>query len=386
MHRYDKLVNQLAVFLVTVAGAVLGALPYLAFLGSLKFAAIYLAGSLLVAVVPAVSQVPAGSGQPKVGEYLLALVGCAALLAAVTWYGFALYGLAYGAMHTIGVVGRWLALAQPANPSSVAFWVSGPFTAASSLLALLGGNVSRTLSTPAVSAVSVYDSLLRKGTLWWAVPLVDAGAALAIVTYFFWPGSWWLYLVSSFLIFGAGSQSFELGVGLSSEGLVRRLAIRALQKLYAVLGYRTVVSPRTKAHNADVDSLFKRVDILATREQDALVIELKTRQTNDTVSAVDASFLPIAARAVSRFLSQDIESPVRAQPILVLVDQKPTEDLARLAEGEGITVLALTKKAVLEVLNTEDETVLRQLAQRYLSSGPTSMFEQIGPSATASAT
>jgi hypothetical protein len=371
--------------LVILVGAVLGALPYLAFLGSLKFAASYLTGCFCIAVALAVWRVPAGGGQPRVVEYLLALAGWAALLEIVMWYGFAAYGLAYGAMRAIGIVGSWLGVAQLANPSSVAFWVSGPSTAIFSFSALWGvRDVSGTFPTPAINPVSVYDSLLRKGTPWWAVPLLFAASALVIATYFFWPASWWLYLVSSLAIFGAGGQSFDVTFG-SRGGVIRRPAIRALQKLYAVLGYRTVISPKAKDSNPDVDLLFKRVDILATRGQDALVIELRAPPTSGAVSAADASFLPVAARAVSRFLSQDLESPIQAQPILVLVDQRPTEDLGRLAKGEGVKVFALTKEAVFEVLGTEDESVLRQLAQRYLPGSSPPLAEESGRSGAASA-
>jgi hypothetical protein len=363
--------------LVILVGAVLGALPYLAFLGSLKFAASYLVGSLCIAVAFAVWRAPAGDRQPRVVECLLALAGWAALLQVVMWFGFA----AYGGMRAIG---GWLG--QLADPSSPAFWVSVLSTAVLSVSALWGAqDVSGTSRVPAISAASVYDSLLRKSTQWWAVPLLFAACALAIATYFFWPDRWGLYLFSSFAIFVAGGQSFDATFGSRQGGILRRRAIDALEKLYSVLGYRTVISPKAKDSNPDVDLLFKRVDILATRGQDALVIELRAPPTSGAVSAADASFLPVAARAVSRFLSRDLESPIRAQPILVLVDQKPTEDLARLAEGEGVKVCALTKEAILEVLETEDETVLRQLAQRYLPNGSPATFEVSGLSGTASA-
>jgi hypothetical protein len=372
----NKPLNRLAALLVTLVGAVLGALPYLAFLGSRMYAAAYLAGTILVALVLAVWWVPPRSARPRLDENLRALSGYAGFSAIVAWYGIVFYGLAYGVAQTIQIIADRHGLGLRAHPNWWAFWVS-------SLLTLIFGLgapflVSRTsLATRIDAAGPTYGFLLGKRRLWWAVPSAVAGAALAISTFLFLPNSWWWYLVSCYLIIAAGGAYFANEI--SPTALVSKEAIQALQKLYGVLGYHTVVSPRTKTSDANIDSMFKWVDILATRGQDALAIEVKTHeQAGRAVSAADASFLPVAARAVSRFLSQDLVSSVRTQPILVLVDRQPTVDLARLAQDEDITVLTITKEVVREVLKTEDEIALRELAKRYLSIGS-------GPTATAGA-
>jgi hypothetical protein len=133
-----------------------------------------------------------------------------------------------------------------------------------------------------------------------------------------------------------------------------------------------------KDPNEGVDSLLKWVDILASREQEALAIGVKTPVRSRAVSADDGSILPIAARVMSRNLGQQV------QPVLVLVGREPTADLVHLAEDERIKVLSLTEDAIREVLKNDDETVLRQLAQRYLLTGPAAISAQSSSSTSAS--
>jgi hypothetical protein len=379
-------VSHLAFFLVILAGALLGVLSYMAFLGSLQFAATYVGGTVLVALTLTARHVPAESKAPRLAEGLCAVLGVGAYSVIATLYGFFLYGLAYALTYAIGRIADWLQLGWHANPVSVAFWASGPFTLLVGLLLLSFSPIARALFPEVAGVASAYDRLSRSGTLRWAIPVALGGVALSILTYFFWPGSWWWYLIAQFAIIGAGAEPMSVATKWSPALVLGREAVQAMQKLYGILGYETVISPRTKVSNADVDSLLQRVDILAIREQEALIIELKTSvRTNQAVSAADASILPIAARAIARYLSQDSQLPIRVQPVLVLIGQKATVDLVSLAEDEGIKVLSLTEGAVREVLKTEDENVLRELAQRYLLSGSALISAQSAPSTSASA-
>jgi hypothetical protein len=371
-------VNHLALFLVILAGALLGMLPYMAFLGSPMFTAIYVGGSLLVAFTLAVRHVPAKNEPPRLAEHLYAVLGGAAFSASWALMAFTLYGLAYGLTYPLGYIGGWLQLGWHANPGSVAFWASGPITLLLSLALLSFSRIPRTLYPDAAGVVSAYDSLLQSGILKWAIPIVLGGTALSILTYFFWPSHWWWYIAAIYSIIGAGRNSLSVVTEWSPTVAVDREAVQAIQKLYDILGYRTVVSPRMKDPNEGVDSLLKWVDILASREQEALAIGVKTPVRSRAVSADDGSILPIAARVMSRNLGQQV------QPVLVLVGREPTADLVHLAEDERIKVLSLTEDAIREVLKNDDETVLRQLAQRYLLTGPAAISAQSSSSTSAS--
>jgi hypothetical protein len=367
-----------------LVGALAGMIPYAAFLESLKFVAVYVAGTLSVALALIIRHVPAKNELPSVAEHIHAVLAGTAYSASAGFMGFLLYGFAYVVTYAIGSVGDWLQLAWQVNPADVAFWASGPATLLFGLVALLFSPVPRTLYPYATSFVSAYEGLLRRSTLGRCVSLVLGGAALSILTYFFWPGSWWWYVVAVFIIVGGGGESMRVATKWSPKAALGSDAVQALQKLYSVLGYYTVMSPRTKESNADVDSLLKTIDLLATREKDAIVVELKTPlRTSRAVSAADASILPMAARALSRYLNKAAVAPVLVQPVLVLIGGEPTEDLGRLAEEEHIKVLSLTEDAVREVLKTEDETVLRQLAQRHLLADP-AVPPQTAPSPVAS--
>ena len=235
------------------------------------------------------------------------------------------------------------------------------------LLALSFSPVPRTLYPDVGGVVSAYDGLLRRGTLKWSIPSSLGGTMLALLTYFFWPGSWWWEVIALYMVMVAGLQSLGVAWEWSPTAALGEKAVQAMDKLYGALGFDTVISPRTKEANTDADLLLKRFDLFASREQEALAVKLNTpTRIIQAVSAADASILPIAARAISRYISEDVTSPVSVQPVLVLIGRECTEDLARLADEEHIKMLYLTEDAVREVLNTEDKTALRQLAQRYL--------------------
>jgi hypothetical protein len=368
-------VSHLVLFLVILTGALLGMLPYLVFLGSLKFAAVYLGGALLAALTVTARQVSARNEEPRLAEDLCAVLGVGAFAAGAAAIGFALFGLAHGLVELL----HWLQWGWQANPASVAFWTSGPFTVLLCLAALSFSPIPRALFPEFAGIGSAFDGLSRGRKLLRDVPLFFGGAALTILTYLFWPDLWWLHLFALSAITNAGKDAMDAARNWSPALVLGREAVQAMQKLYAALGYETVVSPRTKDQNEEVDSLLKKVDLLAIREQDVLMVELKTAaQGNRIVSAADASLLPISARVVSRYLSKDAESPVQVRPVLVLIGLTATADLGRLAEDEAVKVLSLTEGVVREVNRTEDENVWRGLALRYLQSDPPSIAAQSG--------
>jgi hypothetical protein len=376
-------VCHLVLFLVILAGALLGMAPYLAFLGSLWLAGVYLAGALLVALTVTFRQVSAKNETPRFVENLCGVLGISAYSAGGAVIGFLLYGLAYGLTELVGLVDRWLQFGLQANPVSVAFWASGPFSLLFSLLALSFTPIPRALFPEVAGVASAYHGQSLRGNLRWAIPLVVAGAVLSILTYFLWPDAGWAYLIALSLMSSGGKESMDVARTWSPAVVLGSEAVQAMQKLYGILGYETVVSPRTKDTDEEVDSLLKKVDLLAIREEDVLMIELKTAaQGSRTVSAADASILPIAARVVARYLSKDSQLPVRVQPVLVLIGQTATADLGRLAQDESVKVLSLTENVVREVLKTEDADVLRQLAQRYLLAGPALISAPSAPSVT----
>jgi hypothetical protein len=339
-------------------------LPFAAFLESPLFAAVYLGIAPLVVLVVVIRHRAAANPRPGVDEHGMALLAASAYSASMSFMGLLAYGAVYGVAWLLRAVVAALSLGWSVDPAAAAAWVAGPFALLFGLAALAVSPVPRTLYPEVAGVVSAYDGLPHNKTVWLLLLLTGAGVALSVVIHLWWPAQWGWHLMVVFMLVGAGGEAMRTVSNWSPALALGSEALHALNKLYRSLGYTTVESPRTKDGDPDIDSLLKAVDLLATRDQEALVIALHTpSRSRRAVSAADASILPIAARAMERQLGPDAHS---VQPMLVLVGRDPGADLARMAQAERIRVLLLGEDMVRKAMTTDDPAVLRALAQKYL--------------------
>jgi hypothetical protein len=170
-----------------------------------------------------------------------------------------------------------------------------------------------------------------------------------------------------------GSQLFLFLVGLlpmqllqsSRSSPIKREAVLAITKLAQALGYSVIDSPRTK--DLGVDPMLEGTDLLLSKGRQAWLLEIKTSlRTAEPVQSWDVSALPLASRALSKFINKDEKAPITVTPILVLIGRSPSGGLEGLAKDDNLRLVRFENMAsVLEILKINDEATLREKAKSY---------------------
>ena len=86
-----------------------------------------------------------------------------------------------------------------------------------------------------------------------------------------------------------------------------------MSKLARTLGYKVIESPHTK--DPEIDPMLQGVDLLLIKGQQAWLVDIKTSlRTTEPVPVWEASVLPLAARALSKFVSEGESTPIESRP------------------------------------------------------------------------
>lgn len=364
--------NRGVLFLVLLFGATLGAIPVAAFLNRWWFSVVFVASSAIIAAVVATRLRGANNEAPSPAEYAYGMLALAAFAGSGGLVGLFLYGLIVWGTNLLVLICRLLGWAFHPDPHSLAELVAMTVTLLMVLTSVLFSPIPQTLSANKATVSAYHDLLQQRKDLWWRIPLAVCSFMISGAGIYFDRRSL-LHVLAQFLIITAGGEPMSRAMNWSPAAALGKEAANALKRLYEALGYQTILAPRTKEPNSDLNSLLQRLDLLASDENGTLAIELKTRaETSRPVSAAEASSLPLVAKALSRYLSDGESSPVTVKPVLVLVGRGQTSDLDHLASEENVRVLQIEEEVLQQVLRTEETASLRDLARRYLHIGPAS--------------
>ena len=378
--------NAFALFSMLLGGAVLGMLPFAAFLDSPLYLGAYTFSCAILAFVTVVRQRSLLRQSTDPNRFIHGFLGAAAYAGSGAYMGFFLYGTGWTITRGIGIAAGWLELAWEVNPPLVGAWLSVPFSVLYGVLGVSFNQIPSTVYPEVAGTASAYEDLNAKRTLRWQIPLLLSGALVVFAAYVLNPAGWWWYVLAAFMILGSGISSMQAATNWSPRVAIEKIATRAVQKLYASLGYEVLLSPRTKDASADVDALMKEFELLASNDDHVLAVAIEaSSKPGQAAAAADSSILPVASRALHHFFSKDSEEPVRVDPVLVLVDREPTVDLALFAKQEGLKVVALTFADARDILRQDDDESLRRLAREILfsDSAGISALEASDPEASA---
>lgn len=146
------------------------------------------------------------------------------------------------------------------------------------------------------------------------------------------------------------------------DGLEELRARERITSLLEALGYSVITDPRSG--EAELDALFAELDLLATRGDHGLAIEIKWRRQAEPVEWFEASHLRTAAWAVRQWKAEEWgETPV--EPVLLLVDCDVAESFEAFLRDEPFTVLRLSSDS-LEAVDAVDGAELAELAAELL--------------------
>lgn len=358
-----------ALIIVLLAGAILGAAPFAFFLKSGLFFSVYIAVVVVITLISIFRVRIEATAIPTIGEYALAALGILCFHTIAGLVGSLFYVILLWGTRVVQLAASWIGWELHSDPNAVARWPS-------MILSLLFGgfyafgsfkSVLRTLLPAKAGIRSSYYVMLH-------------GRRLDIHM-FYYPMVALLFCIIILLIFRGhraafvfASQLFLLFVSLlpmlmlqsSQVSPLKREVVLAMSKLSRTLGYKVIESPHTK--DPEIDPMLQGVDLLLIKGQRAWLVDIKTSlRTSEPVQVWEASVLPLAARALSEFVSRGEGSRINVMPVLVLIGRSPSDSLWDLVRDDNLRLIRLEDiKTVTEILKIDDESTLREMATRFL--------------------
>ncbi len=343
------------------------------FLGPFKLLSCFAALGAFVAAVyffAADSDLPLAHG-PSGLEYLLRA------LAAVSFWGFLgviwfnLYAIVYWIARLIRVISIWVN-GPRFSASSVAFYISFAVALmiAVGIAAAIAQNITnRFYSIKVTSRIASYNQVLRGQAKTWVYSALSLAAIFLMLFLISRPGrSWGFWTYYGFQWIPYVSCAWLLGLGAR----VRKDAdiVDAVGRLLKAMDYEVVFSPRVT--DPAFQSLVAGLDIVATKENRALVVQVKT--LSSSVAPVDwtaGSTLLMKAQALEfPAVREMLDLPIlkdteTVNAILVLAGRAQDPSLEAYATKESLPVAIVEMEGIEKILKTQDPGELRELADQY---------------------
>lgn len=328
------------------------------------------------ALVAAISFFARGSESPMAHgpsplEYLLRG------LAAVSFWGFlgvfwlGLYGILYWLARFISFVSVWLN-GPSFNASRVASYVSFCFALliAIGIAAAIAQNITNRLYSIKVSSrIASYNQVLRGQAKTWVYSALSVAALLFMGFLIHYSSKPWGY-GGSMLLQAIPYVSCAWLLGLGSRVRKDSDIVDAIGRLLRAMDYQVVFSPRVA--DPSFQSLVSGLDIIATKENHALVIQVKTQSSSFApVDWTAGSGLRMKAKALEQpELLEKLDIPSLSDketitPLLVLVGREQDSTLGEFSREESLPVVLIDMELIGKILVTEDPGMLRALADKY---------------------
>jgi hypothetical protein len=122
------------------------------------------------------------------------------------------------------------------------------------------------------------------------------------------------------------------------------------------MGYR--VTPRPQLGAPEVDCLLDQLDLMASRDDLALAVQIHTSRPEDGTNWTAASELLIATKALKQHLRH--QEPITVKPVMVLVDSAPDDSLVNLADLRSVELIQ-TSRATAQRLGTQLSEMVSRL-------------------------
>lgn len=298
-------------------------------------------------------------------------------LAAVSFWGFLgviwliLYGILYGVLKLVGLLITWLGIGLTINTASLAFYISFGFALlfGTGIAVAIAQNITSRLYSANISSrtVAYSQALGGQGKTW--MYLVFSLLALSAMGALLWwadeSRGFWFYFGLQCIPYVSCLWLLGLGVRVRKDSEV----VKAIGMLLRATGYDVIFSPHSQ--DATVQTLLSGVDMIATRGNQALIIQVKTGSSSAV--AVDwtaGSGLRMKAKALQLpDLCQKVEVVSlinkEVEPLMVLSGRDQDESLAQFSQEHFLPVVTIEMAMIDRILALADVDELRALAQKY---------------------
>jgi hypothetical protein len=298
-------------------------------------------------------------------------------LAAISFWGFLgvvwllLYGLLYLLARLISYGSGWL-LGYSFSATTVAFYISFVFALvmAAGIAAAIAQNVTNRLYSAKISSRIVsYNQVLRGQAKTWGYSAMSVAALLVMGLFIHYSTStpgFGRTMLFQFIPYGSCAWLLGLGSRVRKDSDI----VDAIGRLLKAMDYEVVFSPRVA--DPSFQTLITGLDIIATKEQVALVIQVKTQSSSLTpVDWTAGSSLRLKAKALEEpELLKELDIPLLKDrktitPLLVLVGRDPDQTLQEFSKEESLPLVLIDMELIGKVLATESREELRLLADKY---------------------
>ncbi|MBL7200926.1 MAG: hypothetical protein ISS56_12335 [Anaerolineae bacterium] len=364
-------INRWLLVLLTVGAATLGLAPLALFLGRPRLLWYALGGCALLAFAT-VFRTRSGKGKTHAANspgFLEFLIGGLAMIYVPAFGGILsliLYCAVYGVAWLLGALFSWLGLGIQVSPGLVATYPSAVLAAGVALISGVRTDELRDkLYKEVAGTKSDFYDLIARQRRW----LIGCGTVAVIVLGIVGTTGilrqvvdTWIYVLLQLFLTVVSAPLWIAGELTSTSPR----AVRAVAKLLKGMDYQITESPRTG--DEAFDPLLINVDLLAYDGEHAFAVQVRTEGGSSAPPDwTAASALQNAAWALDDvgpdfgLTSQEVE------PCMVLVGIEPDKRLREFSAEGGFWLVEVPDKGVIDqVILTEDEGDLRELARQYL--------------------
>jgi|GEM_PF-5137977 len=358
------------IFLIGLA-AIVGLAPVCYFFGSPKLMYSFAIEGILFASVYLFSRkadYPVVNG-PSPLEYVIRFLIAISFWGALGFFWFLIYGLLYWVVRLLNLLLTWLAF-KPISVHSIAYYVSFGFALVCGIgiSAAIAQNISTRLYSARVSSrVTSYGIALRAQTRTWLylIATIAALGAMFVVLRNLGEGrGFWSYFFLQLVPYVAAYWVLGLSVRARRDYEI----IDAITKLLKSLDY--VVTFSLHSQDPTIDSLLSGLDMIATKENFALAIQIKT--VNSSTAPLDWTHGSSLRQKAKALQLPEICNQVElvhlvgkeVRPLMVIVGREVDESLRLFAVESHVRIVVIDIEEVDRILTSEGAE-LKALAEKH---------------------
>jgi hypothetical protein len=362
-HKSDIKPNTPLLALLSGLAVMVGATPYLFYIGQLWLLPVLASGSIATMWFSARKFRTHATFEPTAGEWITAgwgFVGYASMQSLNLIY----YGIAYwttrGIIYMTGMMDFHI---DASWAPKIGLWVSLLFAFGLYVAVLeLSIKLPQRLYPRLAGVRSPYYALWFRYKLWILLAVTVGLSTLLLMiilklhTWYWIIGCWALVFYTSFPIASMGEARERL----------RKKGLKATRSLLESSGWS--LSTLSPTGDPEIDPFLEEVDYLARQDGKRLLIGLTAAEVDWTAAAS----LQMAAHVLQGRVPDIEDNSAKLHPVLFLTNETVDENVIRFAEREDVVIVHLPRAKVKEILQAgTDQALLKGLADTLLPHGDT---------------
>jgi hypothetical protein len=300
-------------------------------------------------------------------------------LAAVSFWGFlgiltiSTYQFLFLIIRLIAFLIHWAGFGLTINAATISFYVTFVLAVGLGLgivAAISEAVTSRIYSANESSRSAIYSLALGGQARTWLYAFLNLAAiAVMVVLLRLFGGvkGFWFHFLVQCIPYAASGWLLSLGERVRGDSET----VEAVGRLVSSLDFDVVYAPR--AEDPSLQTLLSGVDIIATRGDQAVIIQVKTGSSStDAVDWTAGSGLRLKAKALQLpTIAEKLETVHLAgkhvEPLLVICGRQQDPSLTQYSAEENLSVVPIDMATINRVLNLTDDGEIKALAQQYFA-------------------